>query len=406
MAGEYQRIKTPRMYVDLPNWYMHTENKVPDWNLYDLGAGMGSHLPSQWYGNLNTGSYLSGAGYNGVLFDMNPSTYIEINPLNTAISTEQGLEFILPIPDYIPPDSLGNSQFYLALIGHNFKDASFGIQVNHLDTNSSDIPIEGFGKILNGDNGAFIGTNSFLTTSQYSISPSLNGTTIVQLEDLSPSEGADNYIQVRIASGENGSSTFGYLGCLSYGIYYDFPHSPELSVSMGRMYDGIEPAQTTTGHDYINTNFKGSPRWLMHPWDLPDQVFQSYSDGPGENLIYKDFYPTGRRTWTMNFNYLDESDVMPYVDTASHENAFIDAEIGGLISDQASPGQYSLAGHPGFMNQVIQRTYGGNYPLIFQSNKDSMQSDAFSIVKFDAIPEFTQVANGVYSCSLSLREVW
>ena len=195
------------------------------------------------------------------------------------------------------------------------------------------------------------------------------------------------------------------MGCLSYGTYYDLPHSPELSVSMGRMYDGMESIQTASGHDVVQTKFKGSPRWLMHPWDQPDEVFESYS-GAGINQVYKDFYPTGRRTWTMNFNYLDESDVMPYVDTASHENAFIDAESGGLISDQASPGQYSLAGHPGFMNQVIQRTYGGNYPFIFQSNKDSMQSDAFAIVKFDAIPEFTQVANGVYSCSLSLREVW
>ena len=28
MAGEYQRIKTPRLYVDLANWYKNTENKV------------------------------------------------------------------------------------------------------------------------------------------------------------------------------------------------------------------------------------------------------------------------------------------------------------------------------------------------------------------------------------------
>ena len=405
MAGEYQRIKTPRIYVDLPNWYMHTENKVPDWNSYSEGTGF-DHMPNQWYGDIGTGAYMDKKGYHGAIFDMNPSTYIEIDPQSPDIGAKHGIQFILPIPDFIDTDSNGNSKFYLALIGHNFKDASFEVQINHINSNNANNPVESFTEILNGTSSLYGGNTSLFNAGQNNINPDYNGTTMVQLNDLIPNAEADNYIVVKIGTRMPGNRSYGYLGCLSCGTFYDFPHSPELSISTGRMYDGIEPSQTVNGHDIVTTNYKGSPRWLMHPWDQPEQVFENYNEGPGEGLIYKDFYPTGRRTWTMNFSYLDESDVMPYVDTASHDTAYVNAEAGDLIGNQTSPGQYSLAGHPGFMNQVIQRTYGGNYPMIFQTNKDSIQVDAFSIVKFSAIPEFTQVANGVYSCSLSLREVW
>ena len=84
-------------------------------------------------------------------------------------------------------------------------------------------------------------------------------------------------------------------------------------------------------------------------------------------------------------------------------------EDGYDSSDVVSGSGYTenLLTDDNFFSQVIHRTKGGQLPFLFQPNSSNNNPDGFAIAKIvGGSMDTKQVANGVYSMKLKIREVW
>jgi len=166
------------------------------------------------------------------------------------------------------------------------------------------------------------------------------------------------------------------IGSISVGTYYDMPHSPELSLTLTHEYDGIKSQQTKGGSTLSNALYTKPANWGDYgAWQLGD----------------KENYRSGRRVWTLSFNYLDESDVMPQMAMLNYETS---SNLDILESTD-------------FFSQVFNRTISSHLPFIFQANNQSTEIDQFAICRFDMNSlKYERVAVNIYNVKLKIREVW
>ena len=185
------------------------------------------------------------------------------------------------------------------------------------------------------------------------------------------------------------------ISSLSIGTHYTMPHSPDLNLTMTREYGGIKTIETKGGASLSNAFYTKPAMWGdAGAWEL-------YTGTP-EN---QDLSRIGRRSWSLSFNYLQDSDLFPAVSHVSWEGSL--NEDGDTYGAEDGKGT-SLLESNDFYSQVINRTMGaGNLPFIFQPDSNNNNPDQFAICKFD-MKEFKldQVANGIYNMKLKIREVW
>jgi hypothetical protein len=168
-------------------------------------------------------------------------------------------------------------------------------------------------------------------------------------------------------------------GSILLGTYYDFPHSPDLKLSLSYSYEGIKETTTRGGATLTNQFYNKPPAWgSLGAWELG-----------GEPKYAK----SGRRVWDLSFSYLADSSVFP-------DNA-------GLANETAD-GNSTLLEADSFQ-RVIHLTNGGQIPFIFQSDGTASppKPDQLAIAKFDMNSfKFDLVGNSVYNCKIKIREVW
>ena len=175
-------------------------------------------------------------------------------------------------------------------------------------------------------------------------------------------------------------STTNNVGSIVFGAYYDFPHSPDLNLTLSYEYDGIKEIATQGGATLTNAFYTKPPAWgSLGAWELGG---------------YSNHAKSGRRVWDLSFSYLSDSSVFP-------DNA-------GLVNETGT--NLTLLEDDTFQ-RVIHLTNGGQLPFIFQADNTvdatSPKPDQFAICKFDQSSfQFKQVANGVYNVKLKIREVW
>jgi len=171
------------------------------------------------------------------------------------------------------------------------------------------------------------------------------------------------------------------VGSILFGTYYDFPHSPDLNLTLSYEYGGIKETTTKGGATLTNQFYNKPPAWgAFGAWEL------------GGTAAYA---KSGRRVWDLSFSYLSDSSVFP--DNAGLVNETNDSNATLLESDT--------------LQRVIHLTNGGQLPFIFQSDNTVSATlpkpDQFAICKFDMKEfKFEQVANSVYNIKLKIREVW
>ena len=108
---------------------------------------------------------------------------------------------------------------------------------------------------------------------------------------------------------------------------------------------------------------------------------------------------SGRRTWSLSFSYLQDSDVFPVTSSLTR------AEEYGYSFDYDTHHDNTLLYGDDFYANVIHKTNGGQLPFLFQPDKDDNTN--FAIAKFDMNSfKYTQVSMNTYNISLKIREVW
>ena len=181
------------------------------------------------------------------------------------------------------------------------------------------------------------------------------------------------------------------IGSFIIGNYFDMPHSPDMTLTLTREYDGLKTIQTKGGASLSNSYYHSPPKWGdLEAWQL--RPFN-------QNLKFV-MPMTGRRVWSLSFSYLSDS------------NLFQDNIIEQTATDSGFEEESDTT--LDFMSEVVKRTKGGQFPFIFQPDGDAgiihsgtNTQDQFAICKFDMNSFQTkQVSNGVYNMSLKIREVW
>ncbi len=334
----YQNVGTPRFYVSL-NEYLNS-----------IGAMTVSSSENQ---------DVSSLGF------LNPSDQIIVE---TTGSNETDIDFIFDNPTSF----LLNDKGYFLILGHNFATNNSRFSISDPEEVAGITETE----IINSTQSI-----SYFSTADY------DGFSIFSC-NYGQLNANSTGIRFRLTQSPK-------LGCVSFGNYYDMPHSPDLSLKLSFEYDGVKTIQTRGGATLSNATYTKPADWGDGgAWQLGSDV-----DGnPVDNLR------SGRRVWDLSFSYISDSDLMPKVaattNLGSGDNEYIDPDTNTAYEN-------SLLQGTDFFSQVWNRTLGGHLPFIFQANSSNNSADQFSICRFDMNTlQYDQVANNVYNVKLKIREVW
>ena len=185
-------------------------------------------------------------------------------------------------------------------------------------------------------------------------------------------------------------STTNNVGSIVFGTFYDFPHSPDLNLSLSYEYGGIKETTTKGGATLTNAFYTKPPKWTdtLGAWELGGTAAHAKS---------------GRRVWDLSFSYLYDSSVFP-------ANAGLVNETATTDTTGSSSTDLTLLEDDTFQ-RAIHLTNGGQIPFLFQSdntvNATSPKPDQLAICKFDMKSfKFSQVSMNTYNCKIRIKEVW
>lgn len=302
------------------------------------------------------------------LIDVNPTQQVSIH--NAEAEQFIGIEYIIEgsLKSYMPENK--NFQMFLA---HNLvSGGGAGLAFRAFDTTHD-----------------WVASTDYLNYPQHHAN--YNGFSIGIGNDA---HDIINDIALTIITHETGETY--KLGCALYGTYYEMPHSPDLSLTMRREYDGTKTMETKGGVSLSNTFYSKPPNWGdLGAWEL------------GNYPVTKKLGASGRRVWDLSFSYLDDGDMLGlnqrYGQTEWGDFSRSDYDTDDI--DNSNNYKYNILTDNNFYSQVIHKTNGGQLPFVFQPN--SLDKTQYAICKLDQSSiNFKQVAHGVYNISLKIREVW
>ena len=361
-----RQVKTPRFYVDIPT-FLHATGEL-GWDDYYGGAELLYMNPSNPYINDTQSDFEFGIGH---LEDNNPKTSFPIN--------------------------------FCALLNHNLaSDTSTFTTLAYkglVEEDESDTRLE-----------RMDGYQNVLNSTVQNNNPEFNGTSIWTFTEV------DAYWRAFGLYFVDTPDDYPHqLGSFVVGRYWDAPHSPDLSLTMSRRFDGIKRQKTINGKTLANIYYDSPTEWTMHnPTDgtYPYPPFEldlpTTTDPP---ILYGQRAKSGLgrkglRSWKLTFSYISESDM------------WIDNEVSNTLINDSEESSYAnpMLSDDSF-NFVWNCTLGGTLPFIFQpdgpqydSSGDKIQGnnnpDQFSICTFRGNSlSVKQVAHNTYSLSITIDEV-
>lgn len=183
--------------------------------------------------------------------------------------------------------------------------------------------------------------------------------------------------------GNAGDST--PIGDISIGWSYTMPHSPDLELTLNFDNESLKTQTTKGGHTLTNTGWNQPPMWGTRP------QWRQGTDFVG--------YPA-RRSWSLKFSYLNDTDVMP-----QHYNEIMtpNANNRGIFERTTVSEPFAFNIKQDFLSKVYAGTNGFQLPFIFQPDSTV---EEYAICRVNSPMSFNQVANNVYDVSLDIVEIW
>jgi len=338
----YQNVGTPRFYIDIPTY------------LNSVGADYGE-------------------GFDKSLFTLNPITPVKFFDSNQA----GNISFSIPLST-LTNNLINPNKFYFSLLNHNY-----GLE-DYLG--QGEFGISGFSL------GDLNNTQNVLNTqaSDNFIQIHKTGSTIF-ISEIDDS--------INSLSFSNANSDYDiYVGSISFGSYYDMPHSADLDLTMEVEFDGYSSFQTAGGSTLTNVNYNGSPYWN----DKDGNKSEPFSVGESTGVSKRN----GRRNWSLKFSYVTDSNLFAsnYMSN-THLETSTDYNAGDLSTD-TNEFEYTLSNDDSFIAQVLNKV-GNGQRFIFQPDNTNKNPDQFAICVLDQSSlSIKQVAYKVYDISLKIREVW
>ena len=392
----YNRILTPRFYLDTNNWRMArgSDNKLSKISgTFNTGSTIDDLIDMK---PLNRCSFDTSGNTTHIILQLDSLTtsihskfdYIAI--LNHNLDTADGRVGVM----YQIESGTTTTTFQNKLIesGQNFESTvSIGDRVinttdsslayvTNIDSDTqltlnNDImitgedykiftPVTGLTEVVNGtiDNDGGSGSRDVAD-------PAVNGSTILTFDEITGDDG--RYWAIEIEDDDTFSGTDLEIGLIMMGEYYDMPHSSDRAVKRTIDYDGVTIQQAIGGGEFANASHFGGDDFSSSYFGQPfRQGSTSYIRRAG-----------GRISYDIKFSYLNDTDLMPsnlaypYGDTVFHD--------------------------------VWNKASGMYIPFIFGTDKTSTTMGDYIFARFqgDSL-QATQVANQVWDISLKIKETW
>lgn len=349
----YNRIGTPRVYVDLIS--------------YNLAHGWSDESDITLLQDDDTTevTFTTDSDSKMEMFDNRPSNHVTINKTNK--------EFYVQYDTGFSNDALAESSF-LAILNHNFHTANAVFKVEISDNAS----MSGATKVsTTGSHTKIINAEANDTGGE--IDPAGNGWTLIKWDTQ---ESGNRYVRISFANDTPNVdfSSDVKIGSILYGEYVDFPHSPNMNVSTTIDYSGTELQESIGGCTFANSTHFGQPTWAVTtPWD----VVTSTADRSGYS--FKHHY--GRRNYSMKFSFLSDTDLFSE----------------DIHSDDADEWFDSNSLDSSF----YQRILGQHLPFLFVIDGSSTSKGDYGLFRLaDSGFQSTQVASRVWDIGLNITETW
>jgi len=332
----YQRIGTPKIYTDNINWLL-TLGKINSSNISVSGLSLAS------------GSDKMG------LFDMKPSN---LQTITANTLTDTGY---ITINTGISTDSIVDNTF-VAILGHNFKQAGVKFQIEQSDNNFT--------------NTFDVGNQTEVINATYDSgyhTPERNGWSLVTFTDRS-GDNDNQYWRIRLEPSGSSFTSDIKIGAILLGESILLPQSPDLAIKKKVTFDGVSRQTSVGGQTYANAQYLSGADWFIDPLNLHTSL-------TSPDTVRK----TGRTSLDMSFSYLADTDV--YIENSYNKTNLI---TGNNIS-----------------TNLLSKTHGGMIPNLLQydsSIASATDTDSFLWCRLNNEPSFTQVANRVWNTSLSFIE--
>ena len=368
-------------------------------------ADLGQYLKAKgYYSGVSSGGISSGTGKED-LFTMNPYQQREFDITSTAsqINFEFKIHPELDSPDNRQLAALLLEMNYVGVLGHNLKSLT-----DEDDDNIKNI----FFRFRGEDGGSSVYANQVDPTEIVNYVPGGNeGVPEYNGYSLWGIAGVSNYgsfdmfsrarFEIKTQTDESGVSVdFGEdkkikIGALTFGRYFEPSHSFDLKAKIKTSYSGIKVSTTPGGSTLTQTNYLKKNWGDLPAWTLEKQSGHDYNIGAERST----------REWDVSLTYLSDEDVFS---KAGNENKFFtwtDQEV----SEDGTP-EYVFDES---MASFFKLTLNGGLPFIFCPNSSGSDPDnvdgeidlEFAICRITKTPVFKQVANGVFSTSLTITEV-
>ena len=273
----YQRIQTPRFYIDTTNWLVSRGVATSE-----FACKTGGDLIDHDSGFVDE-----------ELFDMNPANQVTFSTKDSSATRADHVMFV------IDKQASGISTNYVAILNHNLQGCTgkFRIGSSASDITAIDPTAVACAEVINA------------TDSSNIFTPANDGDSIIKFDSAS----TDRYIAIQF----EGDSTFGTLydlkvGCILIGEYYDMPLAPDLTVTRAVSF-GNDIMETPAGK-----RFSGA-KWLEGNASSSTQSGQPFrSKGTSTSLRFG-----GRMRYQMAFSYLNDSDLTNSdISTSSDTDSF------------------------------------------------------------------------------------
>ena len=380
-----------RFYCDIPS-YLKSIGKYK--GTYDSGLEGSAVGKETW--NMNPYQINS---YNMV--DAGTNMYIDFWLYQNATSLYSNL-------DYTPDTELSkllsfhtiedgehhSSGWYAGILGHNL--ASLGI--THVTQR-------------------FVGTNSTETSTQYANQASMreivnfktqavdlnigdagypehDGYSLWEITNKNTGSNRYNVLQFYYAKDEGsggiqfGDESYFDVGSQTCGIFFEPEHSVELSATVSYSQEGIKRQTTVGGSTLTNINYLGVPNWGDQPaWTLQKTEGRDYTTVANR----------GRRQWQVGLSFIADDNMF---DKAGNANKFINDSFSNSVEDS-----YQIADFDTSLSSMFKLTHMGALPFLFCPDSSATDLE-FALCRITNKPSFKQVANNLFSTTLTITETW
>lgn len=348
----YNRIGQPRIYTDTIS-----NNLLTGWR--EL-----SNISILQDDDSTSVSFDSGTKRD--LFDLRPANYVQI--------AKENQQFYIQF-DTGHTITSGSESNYLAILNHNFASADcvFKIEIDSSSSMSSPTVISASANHTSIINGAQDSSANW-------IDPTSNGWTLITWDTI---DSDNRYIRITFADDSSTTANFNadlIIGSIMFGEYFDIPHSPDLSLSTTIDYDGVKTKKSLGGNTYSTSTNLGQPVWKKtNPFTLSTTAY--------DNEEWTFAKRNGRKSHSMNFSYLTDTDVY-----ASNDSGFSFTEFYDTLNF-----------HNSFYNKII----GQHLPFLFCINGASTTTGDYGMYRLKD-KKFTanQSANNIWDVKLNIEESW